>query len=732
MSIRELWRASRPRGTTVDWDVTRSVALLITLGALSTQAGAQQLVPTAHPPVPRSLAQVWLVPANQDRAVTSAPLATALRFLDDGDPATAAPLLAAAAQVRSPLSDYAIYYQAVAEQTLGRHETARDGFRALAQRQPAGYLAEAAALGEAEAHEALGDPEKAVAVYERLTALKTAAPDDVLMRLAAAAKAAGEPQKAAEALARVHFEFPMSSSAAAATAEYSALPGVQPLAAGNQRYKLELGRAQRLAGARQWAQARTAFEQLRPHARGDDFELVTLRLAEADHFQRRYRAAADRLQPLLEKASRQGEALYYYAVSIRALGRHTEYIGLARRISVELPTESWAEEALNNLATHYILVDDDEKADQVFREMYEKHPRGRYAERAAWKAGWWAFRTGRHEQTVKYFERAAVDFPRSDYRPSWIYWAGRAHEALGQRALAEARFLLTANDYQNWYYGRLALSRLNDRRPEARVLSEEAQAPSPPPNELTIRALLEIGRYQDALNELAYARRLWGDSSMLQATTAWTSQQLAPSKTGSERFNLMRGGINTMRRAYPQFMAAGGENLPRGVQTVIFPLVYSDLIAKYSAENNVDPYLVAALMAQESSFVPDIRSSAGAVGLMQLMAPTARRYARTLKLTYSAALLRNPEANVRMGTAYLADKIREFGAVHLALASYNAGESPVKEWMAERPRIEREEFIDDIPYPETQTYVKRILGTISDYRRLYPTAFDQGKPRSNP
>ena len=194
-----------------------------------------------------------------------------------------------------------------------------------------------------------------------------------------------------------------------------------------------------------------------------------MRLAEADYFQRRYRAAADRLRPILEKASRRGEALYYYAVSIRALGRHSEYIGLARRIAVELPTESWAEEALNNLATHYILIDDDEKADQVFREMYEKYPRGRYAERAAWKAGWWAFRTRRYADTVKYFERAAVDFPRSDYRPSWIYWAGRAHEALGQRALAEARFLLTATDYQNSYYGRLALSRLNDRRPEPRV-----------------------------------------------------------------------------------------------------------------------------------------------------------------------------------------------------------------------------------------------------------------------
>jgi soluble lytic murein transglycosylase len=72
-----------------------------------------------------------------------------------------------------------------------------------------------------------------------------------------------------------------------------------------------------------------------------------------------------------------------------------------------------------------------------------------------------------------------------------------------------------------------------------------------------------------------------------------------------------------------------------------------------------------------------------------------------------------------MGTAYLADKIREFGDLHVALASYNAGERAVRRWLAERPGLARDEFIDDIPYPETQGYVKRVLGTTEDYRRLY-------------
>ncbi len=154
--------------------------------------------------------------------------------------------------------------------------------------------------------------------------------------------------------------------------------------------------------------------------------------------------------------------------------------------------------------------------------------------------------------------------------------------------------------------------------------------------------------------------------------------------------------------------------------TVIFPLAYWDEIRKYSAAQDLDPYFVAALVVQESTFVPDVRSSANAVGLMQLMAPTGRQYARRLKLPYSSRLLTNPEANLRMGTTYLADKIREFGSLHLALASYNAGERAVRRWMAERPDVtDQEEFIDDIPYPETQNYVKRILGTVEDYRRLY-------------
>ena len=139
----------------------------------------------------------------------------------------------------------------------------------------------------------------------------------------------------------------------------------------------------------------------------------------------------------------------------------------------------------------------------------------------------------------------------------------------------------------------------------------------------------------------------------------------------------------------------------------------------HATANNLDPYLMAALVAQESTFVADIRSHANAYGLMQLLPSTARLTARKINLRYTTRALTDPELNVRLGMANFATTLKQFGDVYLALASYNAGDRAVRRWMQERPGLEREEFIDDIPYPETQNYVKRILGTAEDYRRLY-------------
>jgi soluble lytic murein transglycosylase len=167
-------------------------------------------------------------------------------------------------------------------------------------------------------------------------------------------------------------------------------------------------------------------------------------------------------------------------------------------------------------------------------------------------------------------------------------------------------------------------------------------------------------------------------------------------------------------------MASGGEALPAEILTVIFPVDHWDLIRRHAAAHQLDPYLMAALIAQESTFQADIRSSANAWGLMQIIPSTGRRYAQRLRIRpFSTWRLTEPEVNVRIGMTYFAELLRQFGDPAPALAAYNAGENRVARWLAERPGIDRDEFIDDIPFPETQNYVKRVLGTAEDYRLLY-------------
>ena len=712
----------------------RQVLLALALAATSVSGSArvtaQDAVPnaaialtaTAHPPVPVDASAVWLAPETV--VSRPSPLARGIADLAAGRAEAALPLLSQAPS-NAALVPYQQYYRALALTRLDRRDEASRAWAALVASSPNGYLGEAARLRAAELDETLGDAAAAVGEYDTLSKQKTVSPDDVLMRLARARLAAGDRRGAVETFARVYYEYPLSDFAAVAASQIDTLGAWEPLATTPVRVKLELGRAERLFAARRYAQARDAFEELEPHLRGDERELAALRLAESDHYLKRYRAARTALEPLTRSARRRAEARFFYLTATRELGTHAEYVRLAEALVAEFPGESWAEEALNNLGTHYILVDEDEAAVRTFSQLLRLFPAGRHAPRAAWKVGWNAYRKGRHDECAEIFEQAAAAFPRDNYRPSWIYWAARSRDQLGDTRIAHRLYGILIADYLNSYYGRLATRVLTSRKVEPMTLAAavapsngtpaEARAamstPSPEvPTADLIRTLIAHQMYDDALNEVHWAQRMFGDSSVLQATAG-----LIYSRQGD-----MRRGINAVKRAYPQYLAAGGEELPAELLEVLFPVAYWSLIEKHAKARGLDPYLIAALMAQESTFTADIRSSANAIGLMQVLPSTGRRYARRLRIPrFNARKLTNPEINVRIGTAYFADMVERYGGVHLALASYNAGPSAVARWMAERPGIERDEFIDDIPYPETQNYVKKILGTADDYRRLY-------------
>ena len=684
---------------------------------------------TAHPPISRDASALWLAPTAADLrlATTTPPMAlkSAVQALKGGRAADSlgltTPLLDGSIQAVSPLDEYVKYYAALADLDLDNFDRARKRLEDLRDEPLQGYLAEAAAIAEAEVAEAQSDYANALKIYEELSHEKTASPDEILMRAGHAATAAGDRSRAAEAYTRVYYEFPFSTLAMDARAELDRLQALEPLAPQNARFRLDLGRAERLFAARRSADAQSAFEALRRYADGEDRGLIALRLAECDFLRGRYRQARQALREFIADGPRQAEALYFYASALEHLKLTADSMRAARQLIELFPDSSWAEDALNDLATHYIKQEDTATGDQVLRELYAQFPAGRYAARAAWRIGWDAYRSGRYADTAHYFDMTARQFPRSDYRPAFLYWSGRAYDALGDRATANARYTLATADYLNTYYGRVAAKQLARRgEPIAFTGLEFVAAKSPadaeesaaPPTAQVIRSLLASGLYDEAMWELQYAQRTWGDTPMVEATMAWIYNQQGN----------FRDAIVALKRAYPQYMASGGELMPEALLKVIFPVDYWNDVQAQAVRYDLSPYLLAALIAQESAFDPKIKSSANAVGLMQILPSTGRFYASRLKLgRFGTSMLTNARTNLTMGSAYLADLMRKFHEPYLALAAYNAGDSRVARWTAERQGedLDQEEFIDDIPFPETQYYVKKVLSTAEDYRRLY-------------
>ncbi|MEO7192777.1 MAG: transglycosylase SLT domain-containing protein [Vicinamibacterales bacterium] len=659
---------------------------------------------------------LWLAPSADSTKPSE--LARAIEMLNTGRAAEAASVFARS--TADPLlGGYARLYYGRAQLALNRLPDAAAAARSVLGVSPGGYVGEAALWLLADSSELLGQWADAFTALKALTDIRSTNPSLAWLRLARAAEKTGASSPARAAYVKVYYEYPLTSEADAAGSALSRLPASE----GPERLRLELGRAQQLYAARRYADARKAYSDVRSATGGDDRAIADLRIAECDYALQRFEVAREALRPLAEKnGPHRVEAAFYYVSTLRGLKRSDEYPGRVAEFVAANPGHPLAEMALNDLATAYILSNDDASAAQVFTQMYGLFPFGAFADRAAWKAGWWAYRNGRYAETVRLFEAAAVNQRRADYRPSWLYWAARAHEQLGEPEAALKWYRQTIADYRNSYYGRraaesverivtrgnraLAVTRATSTQPVRLALEPGA----PPENTRLIQRLLSVGLYTDAIFELRKTQRDVGTSPLIEATIAYALNRMGE----------LRPAITAMRRAYPQFMAEGGEALPSAILSVIFPVQHFDLLRRYATERHLDPYLLVAQVAQESTFQADVRSVANAYGLMQILPSTGQRYASKVGVRgFSTARLKDPEVNVRIGTAYMADLLARFGDPAPALAAYNAGENRVTRWRAERPGVARDEFIDDIPFPETQNYVKRILGTAEDYRLLY-------------
>jgi soluble lytic murein transglycosylase len=169
--------------------------------------------------------------------------------------------------------------------------------------------------------------------------------------------------------------------------------------------------------------------------------------------------------------------------------------------------------------------------------------------------------------------------------------------------------------------------------------------------------------------------------------------------------------------------------LARGAPTdahtyrLLYPLAYEDLVRAEAQARRVDHALVAALIRQESSFEPRAISRAGAAGLMQIMPEVGRKLAASHGFTaWRDPFLRQPEVNVQLGTAHLANLLRQYRDVTHALAAYNAGSGRVARWLTKRGAYDPEVFVERIPFTETRDYVRIVERNRALYRALYDGA----------
>jgi soluble lytic murein transglycosylase len=151
-----------------------------------------------------------------------------------------------------------------------------------------------------------------------------------------------------------------------------------------------------------------------------------------------------------------------------------------------------------------------------------------------------------------------------------------------------------------------------------------------------------------------------------------------------------------------------------------YPLAFWDDVRNISKKYGVDPLILLSVMREESRFDVNARSVAGARGLLQIMPRTAYRLDKGLKLGIrTESQIHDAKKNIELGACYLRSLLKEFKSLAHAIAAYNAGEAIVKKWEERGGHKSADEFIEDIPYPETRNYVKKVVTSYFQYGREF-------------
>jgi soluble lytic murein transglycosylase len=288
--------------------------------------------------------------------------------------------------------------------------------------------------------------------------------------------------------------------------------------------------------------------------------------------------------------------------------------------------------------------------------------------------------------------------PLQRHETTWTYWYGRALAALGNENGARAYFLRIAG--QTEFYGLLAAEELGSvvTPPENAYVPTEAEVDAMRQNPGLARALelIRLGMRTEGVREWLFSVRYFDDAKLLAAA------ELA-------------------RRAeiWDRAIMSADRTVRMHNFSLRYPLPFRDVFTEYAKTYGLDVAWVLGLARQESRFISDARSPAGAEGLMQVMPRTARFVARKIGLrNYLHKGVTEVETNVTLGTGYMRLVLDQLGHPVLASAAYNAGPSRARRWRDVNRPLEGAIYIETIPFSETRDYVKKVMANSVFYAAL--------------
>jgi len=396
-----------------------------------------------------------------------------------------------------------------------------------------------------------------------------------------------------------------------------------------------------------------------------------------------------------------------------------EAIGYLNQVDGRFPLD--APQALSQKVTMLTTMGRTTEATDARNRLLGEYPQSDEAANFRWQIAQNFARSNDFVSAWRWAQEISTNSPDAGVAPKASFWVGKWAQRLGQNQEANTAFEYVLETHPHSYYAWRSAANLGQdvgSFTSIRDLSFEVEVPQnrpiPPGGSTMFKELFLLGEDQDAIALFNAELSDLEDVSVTEQFTQGLLKQLEGEylQSISLIWNLSnRQNPDDIRqwqilRSSPEYWYA------------LFPMPYKDLIVKWSEERNLNPFLVTALMRQESRFMPLIQSSVGATGLMQVMPATAEWIAPQIGLEdYS---LTDPEDSINLGTWYLDYTHRTYNNNSLlAIASYNAGPGNINNWLERFDLNDFDEFVENIPFPETKGYVETVFGNYWNYVNLY-------------